>query len=273
MEQQRLLVRVARDACLPYLLTLPRFREQAAHLTFLLVGSVATGRCGEQSDIDIAVLCEPNVYEAVSDGTAWDAGRPSETEVDGVQLHYFAASFDDVEAKLRQLDDVFLHVYGTAVVLRDPGDQYAKRIAWVHEQAKEIRKERLEGKLDMLIRRSRALEQCLATCDELATARVGIELIARCAKIAALLDNAEFDPRKHLLETALNGTTGRQLENGMKQLLSSIGALGQIRDPDDVAHWGFPATLRAVVETLSAEARKQGFRVGLDHPDRRQAGE
>ncbi len=111
---------IAGRQCLPYLLALPRFAPYSGQLAFVLVGSVATGLCREGSDIDIAVVCEPEVYDAIARDTPWAAGRPCETEIDGVQLHYYAITVGTIESKLRELDDVALHVYGSAVVLWDP---------------------------------------------------------------------------------------------------------------------------------------------------------
>lgn len=149
---------LAQSKCLPYLVHCPRFEPYLDHLSFILVGSVATGLCREDSDIDIAVVCDEETYQAISKDTPWGMGRPSETEIDGVLLHYYAISFDKIESKLRELDDIYLHVYSHVLSLRDPENQYARRLGGLLSCVPEIKKQRLEGKLDMLIRRARALE-------------------------------------------------------------------------------------------------------------------
>lgn len=264
---------IGRSQCLPYLLTLPKLAPHSEQLSFLLVGSVATGLCVEGSDIDIAILCNAETYQAISEGESWDAGRPSEAFVGGVQLHYYGAPFDSVEAQLRGLDDLYVYVYGTAIILRDPGGTYTRRFAWLKDQAAETRKQRLEGKFDMLVRRSRALQTSLREGDVLTTARVCVELITRCLKVCALLDDVPFDPRKRLFTTALKGKLGTHLENRLRELVSTLGSLGNLKEPADFADFAFAPKLEEAIGILSAEAGKRGFRVGLDSPDRRQMRE
>lgn len=259
----------ARSKCLPYLLNLLNFEPYLGQLSFILVGSVATGFCNEDSDIDIAIVCDEETYQVISKDTPWNAGRPSETEIDGVQLHYYAITFDNVESKLRELDDVYLYVYSNAIVLRDPGNQYTKRFSRLTSRVSEVRKQRLEGKLDMLIRRSRALKSALVEKDILSIGRICLELITLCLKVIALLDDIPFDSRKRLFTTALKGTLGQQVEDKIRQLFSSLGTVGQLRDDLDFANFAFLDKAKEIIEILSEEAGKQGFRVGLESPDTR----
>ncbi|MBA7617322.1 hypothetical protein ES703_24636 [subsurface metagenome] len=259
----------AESKCLPYLLNLPSFKPYLERLSFILVGSVATGFCSEDSDIDIAIVCDEETYRAISKDTLWDAGRPSETEVNGVKLHYYAIRFNNVESKLRELDDVYLYVYSNAVVLQDAGNQYTRRFSRLTSHVSEVRKQRLEGKLDMLIRRSRALKFALAEKDILSIGRICLELIILCLKVIALLDNIPFDPRKRLFTTALKGRIGQQVEDKIRQLFSRLGTLGQLRKDSDFASFAFPDKLKEIIAILSKEASKQGFRVGLESPDKR----
>ncbi len=272
-ECQSRLLEFAKGRCLTHLMALPCFSAHLERLSFVVVGSVATGLCHEGSDIDIAVICDTSLYEVVSAGMTWGSGRPSEVEIEGRQVHYYATSLGEIDRGLRQLDDTYLYTYGNAVILRDPGHQFADCVAWVQKQAESVRRDRIEGKLDMLLRRSRALQQCLVAGDVLMIARVAIELVTRCAKLAGLLDDIQFDPRKQLLATALQGTLGRRLRNQIGDLLSSLGTLGEMKDRDNLTGWRFPALLDGVTESLCAEASRQGFRVGLARPDERQAGE
>ncbi len=261
---------IAVRQCLPYLLALSRLAQYSSQLSFVLVGSVATGLCREGSDIDIAVVCEPEVYDAIARDTPWAAGRPCETEIDGVQLHYYAITVGTIESKLRELDDVALHIYGSAVVLWDPECRYRKQFAWVTEYAEQVRRERIEGKLDMLFRRARGLEQCLATGDVLTVGSVCLELITRCLKVAGLLDSVAFDPRKRLFVTATAGAVGRLVDPELRRLLACIGELAEIREPSDFATFGFVPILRNVLDVLAKEGRRQGLQIGLEAPDRRQ---
>ena len=177
--------------------------------------------------------------------------------------------FDDVEERLRALDDACLHIYSNVLVLHDPGDQYARRLGRLAARTPELRKQRLEGKLDMLIRRSTALEPCLAVRDVLAISRICLELITLCLKITALLDDVPFDPRKRLFKTALAGRLGQRIEDRIRGLFASIGTVGDLADDADFAGFSFPDKIQEIVKILSEEASRQGFQVGLESPDRR----
>jgi predicted nucleotidyltransferase len=267
------LLDLARHSCLPYLLDLPRFAECADQLTILLVGSVATGLCREDSDIDIAILCGPDVYDSIAVDTNWREGRPSQTEIQGTTLHYYAETFERLNSQLRSLNDVSLYVYGSAILLHDPKNQYARRFAWLADEAESLRKERLEGKLDMLLRRSRALDQVLRDPDTIVLARMTLELITRASKIAALLDSISCDPRKRLFQTALSGITGRRIEPLLRDMLSAIGDLASCDVRQSSIGNRLRSTMAQVVDALSREAATQHFRVGLDAPDGRQLKE
>ncbi len=93
----------AKSKCLPYLLDLPRFASSIEQLSFIIVGSVATGLCEENSDIDIAIVCDGEIYETISYETQWDSGRPSETRMDGIQLHYYGITFEKIESRTSEL--------------------------------------------------------------------------------------------------------------------------------------------------------------------------
>ena len=108
MEIQTRLKGFARGKCLPYLMELPKFSSYIDRLSFILVGSVATGICDETSDIDIAIACDENVYSIVSKDTLWSKRRPTEVQFDGVQLHYYAVAFEEIQQKIEELDDVYL---------------------------------------------------------------------------------------------------------------------------------------------------------------------
>jgi predicted nucleotidyltransferase len=268
-EIQSRLYEFAVSRCLPYLFDLPRLQPYLEQLSFILVGSVATGLCREDSDIDIAIVCDEEFYGVISKDTRWDAGRPTEIMMDGVWLHYYAITFEKIEGRLRELDDVYMYVYSNAIVLRDPQNRYTQRLSKLSSHMPEVRKQQIEGKLDMLLRRSRALGHCLGEGDPLTTGRVCLEIISLCLKIIALLDDVSFDPRKRLFKTAMRGKMGQQMEGVIRQLFSSLGALGSSESGSHFADFVFPDKLNEIVDILSHEAKRQGFQVGLERPDRR----
>ena len=206
---------------MPFLSNLPVFRPYAERACFLLVGSAATGLCEEGSDVDIAVVCDADVYEKVSEGQPWAEGRPSQEILDGTQLHYFAVDCDEIERRLKQLDDLWLYLYSHAIVLRDTTGLWASRFAALLAQMPEVRRTRVEGKLDMLRRRSSVLAE---VPDIHALAAVCLENISLCLKVIGLLDDVAFDPRKRMFATALQGNLGRRLEPQIRELYEALQA-------------------------------------------------
>jgi len=266
---QTRLLEFAESECLPYLSKLPRIARCVDKISFALVGSVATGLCSEDSDVDIALVCDKQTYEDISQGTPWSEGRPSEVSLSGNQLHFYGISFEKIEEGLRSLDDVYLYVYGNARVLSDPHGEYERRLASMLPDAPRVRKERLEGKLDMLLRRTEALKQSLGGEDPIVAASICLELITLVVNVAALLDNISFDPRKRLLKTALGGKLGRRIEPMVRDLFAPVGELGNPQLDLASAVCRFLERLETITQVLCEETRAQGYRVGLDHPDRR----
>lgn len=159
-EVQTRLLEFARNEALPYLVQHPKFSDYIGRLSFILVGSSATGLCRPDSDVDIAVVCVKELFDKISKETRWLEGRPSQEIINGVQLHYYAISFEIIEEKFEQLDDLYLYVYSNCIILQDANNQYAKRIKTNDSRIAEIRRARIEGKLDMLLRRSKVLDLC-----------------------------------------------------------------------------------------------------------------
>lgn len=254
-DAQERLQEFARSVALPYLMELPKIKPHADDQSFVLVGSAAAGLCREDSDVDVAIVCDKAVYNAISAGESWSEGRPAEVSLQGTQLHYYAIAFQYIEEKAAALDDGALYLYGSAVILSDPSGHYETLLNRLRQIGPEVRKERLEGKLDMLLRRMRALEGCASQGDDLLTAEIYLEIIRRTLKIVALLDDVPFNPRKRLVATALTGSLGRRLEGAIRGLFSRLG---------DVE------SLKRIIVVLCQEAESQGFRIGLDQPDRRQ---
>jgi hypothetical protein len=248
---------------------LPDLKPHIGELSFVLVGSAATGLCRPDSDVDIAIVCDEETCSAISEGRPWASGRPAEVTIDGTQVHFFARTFRQIEGRLRELDDDHLYQYGGSLILRDPNGRFADCLGRLVSDAADIRRQRLEGKLDMLLRRSRALDQCLAAGDVMTIGRVCFELITLSLKVIALLDDVPFDPRKRLFAMALKGELGSRMEGTMRRLFAGVGELGEVREESGFADLSFPRELHEIVSILSEEARKQGFRVGLDKPDYR----
>ena len=268
-EIHKKLLDTARNRCLPYLTSREGIAFYRDRIAFVLVGSVATGLCREGSDIDIALVCDKDVYEAISSDTSWSLGRPTETRIDGTQLHYYGISFEQILARLKSLDDVYLYVYTHTIVLEDTQGNYSGRLSKMLADGSGVRKQRIEGKLDMLLRRSHALTSGIQEGDPVAIAKVSLQVITLCLKVIALLDDVPFDPRKHFFKTALSGELGMRLTDDIRHLFHELGKLGSIDDVDDSETFELPRKLQMITDVLCDASRKQGFSVGLDKPDRR----
>lgn len=264
-EDQTRLLEFARNEALPYLVQHPKFTDYIDRLSFILVGSSATGLCRPDSDVDIAVVCEKGLYDNISKETRWLEGRPSQEIINGIQLHYYAISFEAIEEKINQLDDLYLYVYSNCIILQDANNQYVNRIGNIDSRTEEIRRARIEGKLDMLLRRSKILELCIKNKEDiLVITEIYFEVIKLSLKVTALLDNIDFEPRKRLFITALSGKTGHIVEDMIRKLFYKMGLIGISKE-----NINFPNELTEIINELSREAKRQGFMIGMERPDMR----
>jgi predicted nucleotidyltransferase len=266
---QSRLLHLAESKCLSFLIELRQFKPFLQQLSFLLVGSVATGLCREDSDIDIAAICEKDIFAEISKNTRWVEGIPTETMIDDVQFHYYATTFNEIEKKLKEQDDMYMYVYGYAKILKDPKNAFNKFIGKYKPNDPEIRRQRIEGKADMLNRRTKALNYALETQDLFGITEICKELIALSLKIVALLDDVPFEPRKRLFQTCLHGQLGQQIKPEIKQLFTDMGAIGQLEEKDDFKNFVFLQSLKKVATLLLDNCKLHGFSTGLLHANYR----
>jgi hypothetical protein len=262
MSVQAQLMEWAATVGLPHVLDAEGPQGRQTHLAGLLVGSVATGFCRENSDVDIALLCDIATYARISVGKPWSHGRPSEVRVGQQRLHYYAETFDAVLVRLEALDDACLYAYGTAKVLHDPKALFECNVLPALRRPG-LRKERMEGKLDMLLRRTKALAGgAREQVNALVLAKMSLEVISLALEVIALVDDVPFDPRKRLVETALVGPVGRGMAADLAELIqmaSQWPARGRV----------FLDHLTDLCRRLSQAADRAGFAVGLPAPDPR----
>jgi len=253
----------AAHVALPFVLEAERLSPRC--VSVLLVGSAATGHCREDSDVDLAILCRPRLYQRVSQGKPWANGRPTETRLDGRQLHYFVQSVEAVQHDLQALDDKAHYMYGTALPLLDGSSLYVDRIAPL-AGPEAFRKARLEGKLDMLLRRLGALRAYALEGEPLVLSQISLEVVSLALKVVALLDAVPFDPRKRLMETALSGSLGRRMKRAFSGALLCASAW-RPGNPNRL----FLNHMQRLQLRLRSAARKAGYTVGLPKPDHRAA--
>ena len=125
-------------------------------------------------------------------------------------------------------------------------------------------KERLEGKLDFLARRICVLKSILkANADPHAVIKMYVEVVSLFLKVIALLDNINFDPRKHLYKTALSGYFGNGVKNEIDKIINSIG-LAPYKDKESAIYM-----LENLLNIVSRNALDKGYKVGLEKVDYR----
>jgi hypothetical protein len=207
-------------------------------------------------------LCDIATYARISADKPWSQGRPSEAQVGRQRLHYYAETFEAVLGRLEALDDACLYAYGTAKVLHDPKALFECNVLPVLRRPG-LRKERLEGKLDMLLRRTKALAGAAKEqANPLVLAKMSLEITSLALKVIALIDDVPFDPRKRLVETALVGPLGRGIAADVAELTQMAcqwPARGRV----------FLDHLTDLSRRLSQAADRAGFAVGLPAPDPR----
>lgn len=225
MTIQDKLKQFAYNTAYPYIMQQPNIERYLKDICFLLVGSSATGLCTEHSDVDICLLCKQEVFDDISVDTKWLEGKPTEVIIDGIQLHYYAMSINTVVDKIKSFDDITLYVYSNACVMKDNADIYSDIFILINSD--EIKGPRYNKAVDTLTRRRRALEQVLKReQDPILRIRISLELVEHLIVCIALKDDLQFDKRKRLYQTALQGNRGSKLRPQIDKLLLLLGEIG-----------------------------------------------
>lgn len=222
MSIQKQLISFAFEKAYPYIMEQPTIKDYLPQISFILVGSAATGLCNADSDVDICLICDQNTYNIISVGTKWLIGRPTEVILDEIQLHYYAISVDDLDKKIAEMDSLALYVYGNAVIIDDTNGQYKRIAEKIHNPA--LLSQRFQNEIDMLGRRKRALHYVLnSDTDPMARIEICTEIMKRLLICIALFDGMECDIRKRLYRTALIGNTGNVLKHKIDTMFSLVG--------------------------------------------------
>jgi len=252
----------ARTTAVPYLLRSQSLAPYAGRISLAVVGSVAAGFCSEESDLDIAVVCPHSILSSIPESATWHRGKPSEVHLDGVPVQYYGTSYHKVSEGVRELDDAHIYNWQNAVVLHDPSGRLKELLGSLFGDEEGLRRRRLEGKLDMLIRRGRALEQAQSYRDPLVVARLCLEIMSLLITVIALLDCQTLDPRKRLFTTGLSGPLGSRLSSRVSGLFQHLGQLADWWRDDSTKSLEFIEVFEQLVDTVKSEAERQGFRVG-----------
>ena len=244
------LLNFAKGTAYPFILNLPFYAKYSINISILIVGSTATGQCNDNSDVDICLLCEEHIFNDISTGTNWINGSPTEIIMNDIQLHYYAISYEAIEKKLAEYDDVAFYVYGNAVALSDNSGLYNKIKGLIFND--ETRTNRKNKAIDMLVRRNRALKQILQReNDPILRIKVGLEIIELLLKTIALSDQIEFDTRKRFYITALDGDIGKNMACKVDSLINFLSDVGNIENKDKSCL--FTQTVDDCIESIQRE--------------------
>lgn len=222
MSVQNQLVSFAFEKAYPYMKEQPKIKEYLSQISFILVGSAATGLCNSDSDVDICLLCNQKIYDEISKDTRWNNGCPTEVILDGTQLHYYAISVESLHKKIDEMDALALYVYSNAMVIDDSNGQYQQIAERIH--APEVLFQRFQNESDMLRRRRGALHYVLNNdTDPMVRMEICTEIIKRLLICIALFDGNECDSRKRTYQTALLGNAGKSLKSKIDEMFLLIG--------------------------------------------------
>lgn len=236
MNIQEKLISFAFDKAYPYIVEQPVIKDHLSKISFILVGSAATGLCNADSDVDICLICDQKSYDTISIGTRWLDGRPTEVIIDGTQLHYYGISTENLNQKISDMDNLTLYVYRNAIVINDAAGQY-KQIAERINDPDSCSK-RLSREVDMLGRRKNALHYVLnSDTDPMVRIELCAELIKRLLIVIALFDGRECDSRKRPYRTALLGNTGIELTPKIDELCSLLDVICNSDNHRDAARF------------------------------------
>jgi len=255
-ELRATLLELARTRCVDYIRRQPPMAGRE-DLSYVVVGPVATGLVTSLSGIDIAVMGDRGVLESLAEDPAWNGGRPWDTILDGAPLKYYCIAYDQVEQGLRELRDSYFYHYANGIVVHDPTGKCSEFMTTVRSALPELRRQRLEGKLDMLRRRFSAMETAFRYRDVMAAAALCVEMVTMAIKVTALLDDVPFDPRNQLFFCGLAGRVGYQVEGIIRKLIGHIGELEHLGQSADAGLLRFPARMVELIKIGRASCRER----------------
>jgi predicted nucleotidyltransferase len=227
------LLNFAKTKAYSYIMNLDILKIYNNNISVLLVGSTATGLCNENSDVDICLLCKDEIFRTISKDTSWINGRPTEINLEKIQLHYYAISIENIESKLIILDDITLYVYSTAISLNDNSGLFEILKVQISDEKLNVR--RKEMAINTLVRRRRALNGVLSELDDYVV-RIDVmnEIIKHILKVTALKDNIPFDPRKRPYKTGLSGATGYLISENINRAISLISEASYFKNKESI---------------------------------------
>lgn len=215
-------------AC-PYVRNLDAVKPYVYSVSIILVGSVATGICTPDSDVDICILCPKKVYNEIFPKIEWNNGKYMELTISGINTRYYLESIEDVCEGLTKLDDLTFYLYNYSQPLDDVSGAHKNLKKFISEQ--QIVAKRKKYVHNSMLKRRRALTKYLDSyMDPFGRVIVAHDTIRTLLRAIAAYDNIPFDPKKHPYITALAGQTGEFLKPCMDELMNCLSKITDVKD-------------------------------------------
>lgn len=218
MEIKDKLFTFAKFVACPYVLNLDAVKPYVYDVSVILVGSVATGICNANSDVDLCILCPKKIYNLIYPNIEWNNGKYMELSISGISTRYYLEVIEDVLENLNKMDDLAFYLYGYSQPLDDVSGAHKQLKKYINDQ--QLFSKRKKYIHNSMLKRRRQLTKYIDSyTDPFGRMIVAYDTVRTLLRAISAYDNVPFDPKKHPYETALSGTTGQILKPCIDDLL------------------------------------------------------
>ncbi|MFC2081670.1 nucleotidyltransferase domain-containing protein [Candidatus Bipolaricaulota bacterium] len=240
------MVERARELIKPYL-------DREGVIGVYLVGSATRPHRDEQSDLDIEVIVEDDVYERTPDEerqTFVFKEGTAEGEPKVVDYEFYLIPWSDFVALSESTHDVFHYPYQHAIVLHDPGNRITPVIEEHAHLSEDVRQERMTVHyLDFLYRLGRARKTRARDARRLNLTLLYADAVRALVKLLFLV-KASWPATAHWSEQEL------RLLGVPDALIEGASRLGPDMAPEDV---------KALVEGVRTFMEANGLTIHKEH--------
>ncbi len=227
MDTSEKLFAFAKYVACPYVRHLDAVKPHLYNLSIILVGSVATGICSADSDVDICILCPKKIYNDIYSQVEWNNGKYMELTISGISTRYYLETIEDVCDGLMKLDDLTFYLYNYSQPLDDISGAHKNLKKFIADQ--QIVAKRKKHIHNSMLKRRRALTKYLDSyTDPFGRVIVAQDTIRTLLRAIATYDSIPFDPKKHPYETALAGATGKFLKPCVDDILACLSKITDV---------------------------------------------
>ena len=217
--------------------SLPLWSQHGMRVSVVLLGSLAAGLGDEYSDVDVVVLVpEPlftewyqPIWEAVDQGTISILNPRARlfheyplTYIPGIDGHYQFKSSDDIESRIRSMDDVLRWIYCNGISILDEGGLYGRirslAASYPPDILDEKRKRQLFAAKDTFYNLKTQLQRDHVESVTLICA----QSISYLLRFFCLCDGKPFPYEKWLYQVGLETTLGARTRRYVDAILAEI---------------------------------------------------